>query len=99
MFARLSVDTDTVRTYGSASDAHAAALHGAAAHLTGATGGAASYGPVGARFLAALSRAAGDDATALTALGASLAGARAAAVAAARSYDAVDSDTARRMLL
>lgn len=97
MFARLSVDTHAVRAYGQTSDAHAALLHGAAAHLTGAASGAADYGPVGARFLAALHRAAEEDAGALTALGAALAGAHAAAGAVAQSYDAADADTARRI--
>ncbi|MHA0286020.1 type VII secretion target [Mycobacterium sp. C3-094] len=94
----LSVDTDAVLAYGRAADAHAAALHTAAAQLTGAAGGTA-YGPVGARFLAALTRATGDDATALTALGASLAGARTAADASALAYRATDADAATRIAL
>ncbi len=102
MFARLSVDalsvdTEAVRAYGRTSDAHAALLRGAAAHLTGAASGATDYGPVGTRFLAALHRAAEEDAGALTALGAALAGAHAAAGAAAQSYDAADADAARRI--
>ena len=89
MFARLSVDalsvdTQAVRAYGRTSDAHAALLRGAAAHLAGAASGATDYGPVGTRFLAALHRAAEEDA---------------AAPAAAQSYDAADADAARRIPL
>ncbi|MEW5811363.1 MAG: ESX-1 secretion-associated protein [Actinomycetota bacterium] len=94
----MSVDTDAVRAYGRASDAHAAALHSAAAHLTAAANAGGGYGPVGARFLAALARAAGDDAGALTALGASLAAARAAAGASAQSYDTADAAAALRIM-
>ncbi|MEH3142910.1 MAG: ESX-1 secretion-associated protein [Mycobacterium kyogaense] len=93
----MSVDTEAVRSYGRAADAHADALHTAAAHLTGATDGANAYGPVGARFLASLARAAGDDAAALASLGVSLAGARTAADASAQSYDAAESDAANRI--
>lgn len=104
MFARLSVDTlsvdtDAVRTYGRAAEAHAARLHTAAGHLTGAAGGATGYGPVGARFLAALARAAEDDATALTSLGVALGSARAAADTSARNYDAAEADAATRIAL
>lgn len=99
MIARLSVDTDAVRSYGRAAAAHAATLHTAAAHLGGAAAGAAVYGPVGARFLAVLDRAATDDATALTALGAALAGARAAADTSALNYDATEAAAATRIAL
>ncbi|MBX7455954.1 ESX-1 secretion-associated protein [Mycolicibacterium sp. 3033] len=95
----LSVDTQAVRKYGRAADAHATALHTAAAQLTAAADGSSAYGPIGARFLAALARAAGDDATALAALGVSLASARTAAHTSALTYDAADADAATRITL
>lgn len=97
MFARLSVDTDTVRGYGRTSSAHAATLDDAASRLTTAAGGAAAFGPVGARFLAALGQAAGDDAANVTALGGTLAAVREAALRSARAYDGADARAATRI--
>lgn len=95
----LSVDTDTVRGYGRTSSAHAATLHDAASRLTAAADGTAAFGPVGARFLMALRRAAGDDAATVTTLGGTLATAREAAVQSARAYDGADARAATRITL
>lgn len=95
----LSVDTDTVRGYGRTSSEHAATLHDAASRLTTAAAGAATFGPVGARFLAALGRAAGDDAATVTALGGTLAAAREAALRSAQAYDGADERAATRIAL
>ena len=76
MFARLSADTDLLRAYGSASSAHAADLQTAAARLTALSAPASMFGPVGARFLAALTRAVEGEARAVTDLRDSLAAAR-----------------------
>ena len=97
MFARLSVDTDTVRGYGCAASGHAATLHDAASRLTAAADGAAAFGPVGARFLTALGRAAGDDAATGTTLGGTLAAAREAALRSAQAYDGADTRAATRI--
>lgn len=99
MFARLSVDTDAVRGYGRTSSSHAATLHDAASRLTDAAGGAAAFGPVGTRFLAALGRAAGDDAAAVTTLGGTLAAARDAALWSAHTYDGADARAASGIAL
>ena len=73
MFARLSADTDLRRAYGTASSAHAAELQTAAARLTALSAPASMFGPVGARFLAALTRAVESEARAVTNLRDSLA--------------------------
>lgn len=98
MFARLSVDTDSVRTYGANSSGHAADLHDVAHRLGGVgSSAAAALGPVGARFAAALTRAAAGEATALVALSGSLAGARDAATGAATAYESSDADAGARV--
>lgn len=99
MFARLSVDTETVCAYGAASATHAADLHDAAARLTTLSGGSAVFGPVGARFLAALARAAGDDARVVGSLGGSLTAAHGAAFGSARAYEGSDARAAGRVTL
>ncbi|MGE2732358.1 type VII secretion target [Mycolicibacterium vaccae] len=98
MYARLSVETELVRRYGSASSAHAADLHDVARRLSGVgTGAAAMFGPVGARFLTTLTHAAAGEAAAVGALSGTLAGARAAAQGAAAAYETVDADTGVRV--
>lgn len=97
MFARLSVDTDLVRAYGAASSTHAAALHAAAARLTSAGAGADMLGPVGARFLAALRRAAQDEARVVAALSGALTAARDAASESAQAYEGADTEAAARI--
>ena len=98
MFARLTADTDLIRAYGSASSAHAGALQAAAARLT-ALGAepAATFGPVGARFQAALARAADREARSLTSLSGSVAAARPAASGTAQAYEGADSDAGIRL--
>jgi len=98
MFARLSVNTDALRAYGRAADAHAEALRAAAALLNTAGRGAAGYGPVGAGFLSALARAADLDAGALHGLGAALTAAQEAAHVSAQSYDRADMRAADTVL-
>lgn len=91
MFARLSVDTDLVRGYGASSSRHAVDLQDAARRLGAVgAGAAATFGPVGARFLAALTRAAADEAAAVTALSDAVAAARDAAHGAAEAYESTD---------
>ncbi len=98
MFARLSADTDLIRAYGSASSGHAAELRAAAARLT-ALGAepVATFGPVGARFQAALARAAGREARSVTDLSGSIAAAHPAASGTAQAYDGADADAGARL--
>jgi hypothetical protein len=97
MFARLSVDTDLVRAYGAASSTHAAALKAAASRLTSAGAGADMLGPVGARFVAVLRRAAEDEARVVAALSGALAAARDAASESAQAYEGTDTEAAGRI--
>ncbi|MEZ0340179.1 type VII secretion target [Mycobacterium sp. pV006] len=91
MSARLIVDPDLVRGYGTASSGQAVDLHDVARRLSGLGSGCGdTLGPVGAGFLAALTRAAADEATALTALSGALTGAHGAAHAAAAAYESSD---------
>ena len=99
MFARLSVDADSVRAYGAASSTRADDLRDAAARLSTLSSGSAVFGPVGARFLAALARAADDDARAVTALGGALTATREAAFGSARDYEGADAEAASRVTL
>lgn len=93
MPAPLSVDTASIRDYGAACAANAADLDTVAARLTAATGGAAPlFGPVGARFLAALARAAQDQAVLLSRVSRSLGVGSTAASDTAHAY--ADSDAA-----
>jgi hypothetical protein len=99
MFARLSVDTDLVRAYGAASTGHAADLQAAASRLTTLdAGSAAMFGPVGARFMAALARAAGDTARSVTDVSGSLTAARTGALASAQAYEEADGAVDGRLL-
>ncbi|MGE2737682.1 type VII secretion target [Mycolicibacterium vaccae] len=98
MSARLSVETEVVRRYGSASSGHAVDLHDVARRLSAVGAGAAAmFGPVGAGFLATLAQAATGEAAAVGALSGTLAGARAAAHGAAAAYETVDADTGVRV--
>jgi len=93
MLPRLSADTDLIRAYGSASSGQAAELQGVVARLTavGTVPSTSMFGPVGARFQAALIQAAGREAHRVSELSASLAAARSAAWRAAQAYS--ESDT------
>jgi hypothetical protein len=98
VFARLSVDPDLVRAYGAASSAHAEDLRSAAEKLN--TAGSRSepiFGPIGARFLAALTRAAGEQARTVGGLSASLVAGHRAASESARAYEAADVDAGGRV--
>ncbi|MCH9668346.1 MAG: ESX-1 secretion-associated protein [Actinomycetia bacterium] len=102
MHARLSADTDLIRAYGSASAGHAADLQSLAARLTAlgtesASTSSSMFGPVGARFDAALIRAAEREARRVTELSVSLAGARLAAWSAAQAYVSTDEDAGNRI--
>lgn len=97
MFARLSADTDLIRAYGSASSDHAADLQAAAARLTAVSAAATIFGPIGGRFLAALTRAAEDEARAVTDLSDSIAAARSAAWGSAQVYERADADAGTRL--
>lgn len=95
MFAHLSADTDLIRAYGSASSGHAADLQTAAARLSAVD--ASMLGPVGARFRAALTRAAEHEARAVTALGGALTSARVAARDTAHAYEGADAAAGTRL--
>ncbi|GJF08690.1 hypothetical protein NGTWS0302_29830 [Mycolicibacterium cyprinidarum] len=95
MFARLSADTDLIRAYGSASSGHAADLQAVASRLS--TVSASMLGPVGARFDAALTRAAEIEAHRVTELGAAVAAAHPAAWSAAHAYEGADTDAGTRL--
>jgi len=98
MFASLSVDTGAVRGYGAACAAQATDLDAAAARLSAlGTGPPEMFGPVAARFIASLARAAEAEARTITHLGASVAGATAAATESAGAYEATDDAAAARV--
>jgi hypothetical protein len=98
VFARLSVDPDLVRAYGAASSAHAEDMRGAAQKLTTVGAGSGSmFGPIGARFLAALTRAAEEQARTVGGLSASLMAGHRAASESARAYEAADVDARGRV--
>lgn len=100
MFARLSADPDVIRAYGSASAGHAADLQAVAARLTALGSTAAStstFGPVGARFQAALVRASETQAGCVTELGGRVAAAHPAAVSTARAYEGADAAAGNRI--
>ena len=95
MHARLSADTDLIRAYGSTAAGHAADLDAVAARLSAVS--APTLGPVGARFQAALVRAAEREAGVVADLGGSLAAARTAATGTARAYEVTDADAGARL--
>lgn len=96
MFARLSVDTGLLRDYGADCAVHAGDLDAAAARLRG-LGPPPMFGPVGARFVAALRRAVECEAGTLAGLSASVAGGAAAARGSAADYEVTDGDAAARI--
>ena len=85
-------DTDAIRALGSASSAHAADLAAVASTLSSLPDPATAsmFGPVGARFLAALADAAAGEARAVAALSDSVAAAGTTARASAAAYDDAD---------
>ncbi|WNG88881.1 type VII secretion target [Mycobacterium sp. ITM-2016-00317] len=99
MPAPLSVDTASLRAYGAACTAHAADLDTAAARLAGAAAAAAPmFGPVGARFLASLSRTVQQQAGFLGAVGGRLTEGGTAASGSARAYDVSEDAAAARVI-
>ena len=98
MFARLSVDTGSVRDYGAACAGHASDLRRAAERLnTCGLGSAEMFGPIAARFLASLRKAADAEAQAVAGLSASSAAATEAASSSAHAYEVSDGDAAGRI--
>ncbi|MCK5754028.1 MAG: ESX-1 secretion-associated protein [Mycobacterium sp.] len=98
MHARLTADTDLIRTYGSASAGHAADLQALAARLATVGTDAALFGPVGAAFLARLNRAVARETDTLAGVCASLSGTHRAAHQAAADYRRADGDAGARLL-
>ena len=85
-------DTDAVRALGTAHSAHAADLFTIAATLSSLPTAAiaAMLGPVGARFVAALTEAASGQACAVMALSHSVSAAGVSAGSSAAAYEAAD---------
>lgn len=98
MPAHLSVETGLVHDYAATCTTHAADLDAAAAHLRGVgAGSAAAFGPVGASFLASLTRAVAAESVSLDRLSTSVGAGRAAAASCAQAYDSSDADAAARL--
>ncbi|MFG1930429.1 hypothetical protein ACGFK1_07195 [Mycobacterium sp. NPDC048908] len=92
-------DTDAVRAFGSANDAHAsdlAAVASALASIPNAATGA-MLGPVGARFLAALTEATIEASRAVTELADRMAAGSRTAHDAAIAYDSTDARAGTRL--
>jgi hypothetical protein len=85
-------DTDAIRAFGAANSAQAADLAAVAASLSSMPDAAAGpmFGPVGARFLAALAEATKDASRAVAALGDRLAAGCLTAHASAAAYENAD---------
>jgi hypothetical protein len=91
-------DTDAIRALGSANSARADDLAHIAATLSSLDAMAGStLGPVGARFLSALTAAADEGSRAVLALSDRLAGSQATAYAAAAAYDGADRGAGARI--
>jgi hypothetical protein len=86
-------DTSALRLLAAAQSRHAADLADTASRLAAAAPASGAYGPVGARFLAALSDSLARDARAVADLGERLASAGESTTAAASSFV----DTERRV--
>jgi hypothetical protein len=96
--ARLSVDPELLRAYGVAAASHAADLQSVAGRLAALGPDAAQLGPVGARFVAALARAADGEAGTVTRLGDLLGAAHHAAGATAQAYRDADTGAGARLI-
>jgi hypothetical protein len=83
-------DTNAIRALGSAHAVEAEDLAAIAARLSALPTGASLLGPVGARFLAALSDAAADASRAVAALSDSVSAAATTAHSSATAYEAAD---------
>lgn len=98
MYARLSADAGLIDDYAAACAGHAADLKRAAATLSSAgAGSAAVFGPVGARFLASLARAASVDADGVTHLSRVLSAGADAAAGTSHAYTVADDAAAARI--
>lgn len=97
MPAHLSADTDLIRGYGSAAVGHADDLRAAAGLMTMAGTDPSTFGPVGAGFLAALTRAVEQEAQALARLSHNLIAAHDAARRSAQAYELADSSAAAHL--
>lgn len=95
----MHADTEAIRTLASASTAHADDLAAVASSLTVLPTGAAveSFGPVGARFLAAVGEAVAHESRAIAALGERASAAGDAAAASATAYDDADARAGARV--
>jgi hypothetical protein len=96
---RMFADTDAIRALGSATSTHADDLTVIATALSSLPVAAAgsSLGPVGARFLSALTEAAADGSRAVTAMSDHLVMSNTTAYAVASAYDSVDSGAGVRI--
>jgi hypothetical protein len=83
-------DTNAIRALGSAHAVEAADLAAIAARLAALPTGASLLGPVGARFMAALSDAAADASRAVAALSDSVSASATTAQSSATAYEAAD---------
>jgi hypothetical protein len=92
-------DTDAIRALGCANWTHADDLAGIAISLSSlaVAAAAASLGPVGARFLSALTEAVADGSREVTAIGDHLGMSNMTAHAVASTYDSVDGGAAERI--
>jgi Excreted virulence factor EspC, type VII ESX diderm len=92
MFADTYADTDAIRVLGSTNSRHAADLAAIATTLSSlsAASSISTYGPVAARFAAALADAAAEGARAAVALSERLCESRLTAYGAAAAYEAAD---------
>ncbi|WP_101948555.1 type VII secretion target [Mycobacterium sp. 3519A] len=92
-------DTDAVRAFGSANSAHAVDLAAVAAALASTPNAASDtmLGPVGTRFLAALTEATTEASRAVTALADRMETACRTAHHAAGSYDSADAQAGTRV--
>ncbi len=97
MPARLSVETDHLRGYGASTAGHADYLHAAAQQLIDLGAFTPPFGPVGAAFVAALTRAVEQESHGVYQLSRNLIAAQHAALRAAQAYDAADDSAAARL--
>ncbi|WP_102142309.1 hypothetical protein [Mycobacterium hubeiense] len=92
-------DTDAIRALGLACRSHAADLAAVAATLSAvpSTGAVDTFGPVGARFLAALSAAIAEQSRAVATLAERVTAGSATADGSATAYDDAEGRTATRL--
>ena len=95
----MHADTDAIRTFANAGTTHADELAAIASTLTAlpVTAAAASFGPVGAPFLAAIADAVAQETRAVAALAQRASDTGAAASASADAYDDADARAGARV--